>query len=45
MRPGPGSPQPRVRSRRGPAVHRSVGSYSRRHIDLQRSSSALCPVA
>ncbi|WP_369405895.1 putative leader peptide [Streptacidiphilus albus] len=26
-------------------MHRSVGSYSRRHIDLQRSSSALCPVA
>ncbi|MFI1093381.1 putative leader peptide [Streptomyces sp. NPDC020917] len=27
------------------AVSRAVSTYSRRHIDLQRISSALCPAA
>ncbi|MFC1402908.1 putative leader peptide [Streptacidiphilus sp. N1-5] len=27
------------------AVRQPVGTYSRRHIDLQRIASALCPAA
>ncbi|WP_405014895.1 putative leader peptide [Kitasatospora sp. NBC_01539] len=25
------------------AFHRTVGAYARRHVDLQRVASALCP--
>ncbi|MFC1421239.1 putative leader peptide [Streptacidiphilus cavernicola] len=34
-----------VRAGEGTVVRRAIGTYSRRHIDLQRSSSALCTAA